>query len=254
MRTTKLLVFGHRGSGLPENTLSAFDEALIKKRADGVEVDAHPLADSDDLAVIHDATVDRTTNGRGFVREYTPESIKRLTIVGSENVRVPLLSEVFQRYRDSEAIFNVELKEAGIAHKTFALVRRYDAVERAIISAFHHDENDPGSSSNWEDIFLLSQKEPEVLTALLSEKSEYLYLSLEMAKRHRIYSVHPNLDTLKAEGIEKVCEAAHALKARVIPYESRVIGENARKDDALIALIMEHCDGIITDHIEWFRS
>jgi len=113
MTTDKdFIVLAHRGSGRPENTIPAFDRAF-RRGADGNEFDVRFLKDSDDLAVMHDRTVNRTTNGHGPVRGYVPESFTRL--LAGDDVHVPLLSGVFQRYRyryrDGKAIYNVELKE-----------------------------------------------------------------------------------------------------------------------------------------------
>ena len=71
-------IFAHRGSSgtHPENTLPAFAEA-VRVNADGIELDVH-LTEDGELVVIHDEEVDRTTNGKGLVREKTLEEIKKL--------------------------------------------------------------------------------------------------------------------------------------------------------------------------------
>jgi glycerophosphoryl diester phosphodiesterase len=86
------LVVAHRGASAeaPENTLAAFDLA-VQVGADAVEFDVRVTAD-DRPVVIHDATVDRTTDGSGPVRGLTLEEIRRLRIAGAQ--RVPELGEV----------------------------------------------------------------------------------------------------------------------------------------------------------------
>ena len=66
-------IFAHRGASAqaPENTLEAFSMA-ISMGADGLELDVH-LSSDGELMVIHDAKVDRTTNGTGYVRDMTLE-------------------------------------------------------------------------------------------------------------------------------------------------------------------------------------
>lgn len=72
------VIIAHRGSAgtHPENTLPAFMEA-VRSGADGIELDVHLTADQQ-LVVIHDESVDRTTNGKGLIRELTLEEIKKL--------------------------------------------------------------------------------------------------------------------------------------------------------------------------------
>lgn len=72
------VIIAHRGSAgtHPENTLPAFMEA-VRTGADGIELDVHLTADQQ-LIVIHDESVDRTTDGKGLVRELTLEQIKKL--------------------------------------------------------------------------------------------------------------------------------------------------------------------------------
>ena len=75
------VIIAHRGSAgtHPENTLPAFMEA-VRSGADGIELDVHLTADQQ-LVVIHDESVDRTTNGKGLIRELTLEEIKKLDAV-----------------------------------------------------------------------------------------------------------------------------------------------------------------------------
>ncbi|MDU6524433.1 MAG: glycerophosphodiester phosphodiesterase family protein, partial [Enterococcus sp.] len=75
------VIIAHRGSAgtHPENTLPAFMEA-VRSGADGIELDVHLTADQQ-LVVIHDESVDRTTDGKGLVRELTLEEIKELTVL-----------------------------------------------------------------------------------------------------------------------------------------------------------------------------
>src|SRR5436853_5253435 len=78
LRSGRMLLGGHRGNPdeFPENTLASFRSA-IDLGVDLIECDVHLTADGQ-LAVIHDHLLDRTTNGRGFVRDLTMAEIKRL--------------------------------------------------------------------------------------------------------------------------------------------------------------------------------
>ena len=77
-----LQIYAHRGSSgtHPENTLPAFAEA-VRVGADGIELDVH-LSKDGYLIVMHDEEVDRTTNGKGLIREKTLEELKKLNAGG----------------------------------------------------------------------------------------------------------------------------------------------------------------------------
>lgn len=147
MKRTK--IFAHRGfSGIaPENTISAFEKALAAQ-ADGIELDVH-LSRDGQLVVIHDETVDRTTNGTGWIKDLTLAELKQLDN-GSwfgkdyENEAIPTLAEVLERVADSDLIVNIELKNTIIPYpnleqKVIGEVERFQMGDRVILSSFRHD-------------------------------------------------------------------------------------------------------------------
>ena len=135
-------LIAHRGfsSDAPENTFAAFDLAL-ESGFDNIELDAQLTADGVPV-VIHDATLDRTTDGTGRVAEATLEEIGRLD-AGCRFVdasgptryageRVPTLDSVLERYA-GRAHFHLELKseEQGLAASVAGVVRKHGWVEAA---------------------------------------------------------------------------------------------------------------------------
>lgn len=135
----RLFCFGHRGAcgHEPENTLRSVRKAL-ELGADGIEVDVH-LADGR-LMVIHDETLDRTTNGAGLVAEKTFVQLRSLDAGLGE--RIPTLAEVFDVV-NRRAIINVELKGPSTAALVAALIddcvrQRGWRYEDFIISSFDH--------------------------------------------------------------------------------------------------------------------
>ncbi len=108
-----ILVMGHRGAaGLePENTMRSFQKA-VDLGADWVEMDVHLTRDGR-LAVIHDERLERTTNGRGLVRDMDLAEIQKLNAGKGE--RVPVLEEVLGAFRDAKCRMQVELKAEGTA-------------------------------------------------------------------------------------------------------------------------------------------
>lgn len=138
------VVVGHRGAAghAPENTLAslALGHAL---GADAVEIDVHLSADGIPV-VIHDATVDRTTNGRGAVAELTLEGIKALDASAKQSdytgIKVPALEEVLRWARGKTRLV-VELKspaEAELVSKTLDLVREYGLLDQVFFISFDH--------------------------------------------------------------------------------------------------------------------
>lgn len=127
-------VIGHRGASgeYPENTLLAFDRAL-EQGADALELDVRLTADGAP-AVIHDATVDRTTDGRGPVAGYTARGLARLDAGAGQ--RIPELGEVLDRYPGVPII--IELKDRAAGAVVAALVRRHDAASRVLVGSFDH--------------------------------------------------------------------------------------------------------------------
>lgn len=80
MDQEKTKVWAHRGASgyAPENTLDAFRKA-VEMGADGIELDVQMTKDGE-LVVIHDETIDRVSNGKGWVKDYTYEELKNLIL------------------------------------------------------------------------------------------------------------------------------------------------------------------------------
>lgn len=142
------VVWAHRGASAyaPENTLSAFELAL-KQGAHGIELDVQLTSDGQ-LVVIHDETLDRTTDGSGWVGEHSLAELKALDAgvgwadYGGE--RIPMLAEVFDLVADSSMIINVELKNTEVAYrgleeKVLALIDEFGLAERIWLSTFNHE-------------------------------------------------------------------------------------------------------------------
>jgi glycerophosphoryl diester phosphodiesterase len=141
------LVVAHRGAptAAPEHTIPAY-EAAVAAGADALELDVHLSAD-DQLVVIHDGRLERTTDGRGAVREYTVRELKRLDAgrwFGRRfrGQRIQTLAEVLERFRDRVG-FGIELKAGsdlypGIEERLVTLLQLYDVLDRALVASFDH--------------------------------------------------------------------------------------------------------------------
>jgi glycerophosphoryl diester phosphodiesterase len=149
------LVYAHRGGAKlrPENTLVAFDHGL-SLGADGLEFDVH-LSRDGVVVIHHDATLERTTNGRGPVSARTADELARLD-AGHNFIApphadhpthlgypyralaggVPRLDEVLRRYPSIPLIIELKVNDAELAHRTIDAVRAADAVDRVALGSF----------------------------------------------------------------------------------------------------------------------
>lgn len=138
----KILNIAHRGySGrFDENTMLAFEKA-IEYNADGIETDVQVSKDGV-LVLIHDETLDRTTDGKGYVKDYTLAELKRFKTKNGEEI--PTLKELLELVSKSNLkMLNLELKNSiffyeGLEEKVLDMVKEHNLKERIIISSFNH--------------------------------------------------------------------------------------------------------------------
>ena len=139
-------IFAHRGSSshAPENTLPSFELAL-RHGADAIELDAKLTADQQ-VVVIHDQTIDRTTNGSGKVNSFTLKQIRQFDAgisfdIAFQNTPIPTLDEIFKTL--GHAIFiNVELTNYAsptdkLPEKVAELVKGHGLEKRVHFSSFN---------------------------------------------------------------------------------------------------------------------
>lgn len=139
-------IFAHRGASAyaPENTLAAFELAL-RQGVDGIEMDVGLCAD-DHIVVIHDKTVDRTTNGSGPVDKMSFQTLRELDAgayfdIAYQGERIPLFEEALELI-DKRAFVVVELKYQAekanrLVDKVIETIVKHSLEENALISSFH---------------------------------------------------------------------------------------------------------------------
>jgi glycerophosphoryl diester phosphodiesterase len=130
-----MAIYAHRGASIefPENTLAAFRRA-VELGAPGVELDVHLSKDGVPV-VIHDETVDRTTNGKGNVADLTVAELHALDAGRGEYV--PTLAEVFDVLAGHLTI-DIEVKTPNAAAAVLELVKQYPQL-KWLISSFYWD-------------------------------------------------------------------------------------------------------------------
>ncbi|GGD81885.1 glycerophosphodiester phosphodiesterase family protein [Paenibacillus nasutitermitis] len=146
MNKSAVLVAGHRGyaSAYPENTLLSFQQAM-ENGVDMLEFDLRLSADQV-VMVIHDETVDRTTNGTGKIADYTAAELQRLD-AGSwfgtpfKGLQIPTLSELCELIKPyPNILLNVEIKPAPdakeVTDKAIDMLTSYGYLERCVFTSF----------------------------------------------------------------------------------------------------------------------
>ena len=142
-------IWAHRGCSqrYPENTLTAFSKAaeLFEKGLTGIELDVQLTKDGE-IVVIHDERIDRTTDGYGFVRDYTLDELRTFHIhTGkAEAEHIPTLKEVLDLLKDRMQKgfrLNIELKNSvypypGMEAKVHDLVESYGLQDKVVYSSF----------------------------------------------------------------------------------------------------------------------
>ncbi len=146
MNKKNTLIIAHRGASAfaPENTLASFQKA-VELKADAIELDVKLTSDGE-IVVIHDQTLERTTNGKGLVKETTLNELRSLD-AGSffaeefRGEKIPTLREVLEKFSD-KLLINIEITNYksisdGLAKKTSFLVKELGVQNSIFFSSFH---------------------------------------------------------------------------------------------------------------------
>ena len=227
--TDRVLVLGHRGySALyPENTLLAFEEA-VRAGADGVELDVRLTLDGE-AVVIHDESLDRTSDMSGLVSELTLPEIRRADL--GMDQRIPALEEVLS---EVEGLVNVEIKEERAVDRCVRVVRETDSSERVLYSSF-----------NVNILRRVRSMDSEARLGLLIDSDEVLAEIPSLAADLGLFSVNASVEGVDLLGVEGFAAASEMLRRsglRLILW--------ALSDDRLHQLLPELAgtfDAVITD-------
>jgi glycerophosphoryl diester phosphodiesterase len=131
----RMMIMGHRGAAAlePENTLLSIARAM-EIGVDAVEIDVR-LSKDKEIIVIHDSTVDRTTNGTGPVSSYALKEIKKLDAGKGETIAT--LDEVIGLIGNKVQLV-IELKEEGTERKVVELIKRNNLEDNVYVISFWH--------------------------------------------------------------------------------------------------------------------
>lgn len=191
-----ILKIGHRGAKAhsPENTMDSFMKAL-EMGVDGIELDVHVCA-TGELVVIHDFTVDRTTNGSGEVHKMTLPELKKLRIDGKHSI--PMLDEVLA-FVNRKCLVNIEMKGRHTAKPVSDFVDKY-VKERGwsyddfIVSSFQREE-----------LLVMSEINKNIPLGILSQAS--VTQAWEWAEEFSAKAIHPHYSLLTESNVKKAQQA-----------------------------------------------
>ena len=221
----KILKIGHRGAKgyEPENTLISFQKA-IDLGADGIELDVH-LSHDGEIMVIHDETIDRTTNGKGFVNKLSLQELKSFRT--KKEQQIPTLSEVFDLV-NQRCFINVELKGSETAKPVMDLIDHYVSEKNWDYHQFLI------SSFDWKILEEIHFLNPKIRIGVLADQS--IKEALALAKKIKAFSIHPKYGLVSKENVVLMQENGF----EVYPWTV-----NAAADIQKIKSL--HVNGIISD-------
>lgn len=112
----------------------------LEQGANGIETDVHITKDG--VAVLfHDHTIDRVTNGKGNVTDYTYDELLGFDVIkGEYKAKIPTLREFLDEFADRDITFAIELKQLGTAEAVIDILREYDLAQKTVITSFNYDE------------------------------------------------------------------------------------------------------------------
>ncbi|AXT56900.1 glycerophosphodiester phosphodiesterase [Aquimarina sp. AD1] len=216
-------IIGHRGAAglVAENTVESIAEAF-KYNVDGIEIDIHKCK-SGELVVIHDETLERTTNGKGKVSEFTLQELKKYRT--KEGYRIPTLNEVLD-FINAKCILNIELKGIGTAGPVMELLERrikdsdwdYDDF---ILSSFDHSQ-----------LFQIKSKTFKFKLGVLTEKN--IPSILKVAEVLEAFSVHPPILSLQKEEVTSAKNNGFKVYTWTVNDSSKIKSSKTWKVDGII--------------------
>ncbi|MFX1324602.1 MAG: glycerophosphodiester phosphodiesterase [Promethearchaeota archaeon] len=231
---SNFLFIGHRGTrtDFDENTITAFSKS-IEYGANCIEFDIRKTKDNK-LVSLHDSTLDRTTNRKGKLTNFTFSEIKEIRTKTNQS-SIPLLSEVLERFKE-KTIFMIELKEEDIVEETLQTVEKEGVMEDVIFS-----------SRFLKDLIKIKRKNPSYRICFNITKGEGLTLE-EFMNLDNIQMKNLNLDfiNLKSNLVSKdFIELCHKNKIKSLSWDFL---DNESPENQLKSLTELGIDGLLFDN------
>lgn len=221
-----ILNIAHRGASaaFPENTLLAFKQAL-KLSANGIECDVH-LCKSGEPVVIHDTTLERTTNGKGRVAAHTLAQLKKLDAGKGETI--PTLKETIETINGRAVLF-IEIKDKACAAPVARIVAHY-------AKQFGYEKL-PVISFSVPTLLAVQKENPHILLGATPPQDRITAAFAKRAHDAGFYSVNPCIDRLTGSFVQH----AHKLDLKVFCWTANTLAKIAKAKKLGV-------DGIISDY------
>ncbi|MET3696397.1 glycerophosphoryl diester phosphodiesterase [Bacillus oleivorans] len=252
LKTDKPLVIAHQGGAhlAPSNTMAAFEQA-DRLGADVLEFDVHITKDGH-LVAIHDATVDRTTNGTGKVDSFTLEELKELDagftfqdengnyVYRGKGVTIPTVQEIFEAFPDQYMM--IEIKDDNppermdeTVQKLWQLIHTYGMEDQILVVSFDQNIVDSFKVLSGHQVALGGGRE-EVKSFVISSM-----LSIQPLYRPKVHGFQLPLREGELDLTKKyVLENAHRRGMKIYYW-------TINDRETMEMLIERGADGIITD-------
>jgi glycerophosphoryl diester phosphodiesterase len=213
-----MIAIGHRGAKghVAENTLASFEKALALK-VDAVELDVH-LSSDNEIMVIHDTTIDRTTTKKGFVKEFTSTALKELDI--------PTLEDVFHLI-NQRCIINIEIKDANATQKVIQLIEKFINEHHRNYDLFQI------SSFDWEVLEEVTITNSKIAIGVLTEDS--IEKALAFANKINAYSINPYFKLLNKEKVNLIHENGFKIYTWTVNSTEDIIFVKSLQVDGIIS-------------------
>lgn len=182
-----MINYAHRGASeyAPENTLSSFYLGLVCG-ANGIETDVQRTKDGV-LVLFHDPTVDRVTDKKGNLADYTLDELKAMRVFGNVTNnfydRIVTLREFLEKFSSYDINFAIEIKVPGVEEETLAMIKEFGIFERTTFTSGYYEcikkikELDPTARVGWL-VLRVDEEKPEMLKEIGGEEmapyAEYL--------------------------------------------------------------------------------
>jgi glycerophosphoryl diester phosphodiesterase len=237
--TPKTYVYAHRGASgyAPENTLEAFALA-IEQDADGVELDVRFTKDGK-VIVLHDATIDRTSNGQGAVLDYTYEELLGFDFgykfyKERRGIKLPLLEDVYKLMAPAGKTVNVEIKsdDPAICAECHKIAEKCGMTDKVIYSCFDHLQ-----------LVEMLKVAPDAFVAPLYSRG--MVKVWDYCKNMNASATHPEKGQIRLD--PNYVSECHKLGVRVHPW-------TVNHEEDMLFLIQEGCDAIITNYPDVARK
>jgi glycerophosphoryl diester phosphodiesterase len=222
------IVIAHMGGDgvWPGDTLYAFDQA-VNLGVDALDMDAHITLDGQ-IVLIHDESVNRTTDGSGQMGQMTLAELKQLDAAykwspddgktfpyRGQGITIPTLEEVFRKYPLMRYLIEIKLTEIPIAQPFCDLIHKYGMQDRVVVASFHDDA-----------MRMFREDCPDVATSAAKTEVTAFVLLSKVGLSNLISPGYESLqvpyDTSESYGIpvmtETFIQAAHAKNLKVEPW------------------------------------